>query len=360
MDPVASAAPAALENVPLSLIRTNPAALRTVDHEGVEFQEILESVRAHGVLQTVTLRRSTPEETAKDAKKYVLIDGLQRFTASMETGKETIPAVIKDIDEASAMAMQLMSNAIRVDTKPIEFMKHIIRYLGFFPTMTEGELATKMGKSPTWIGKIMNLNKLNENIKPIVNEGKMSVNNAHMLSKLPADQQQDWLTRAQTMDALSFAPLINARIKEIREANRMGKDPSEEKFTPVALVRSKKDLEAELTTPQVGTLLVKADKVAEGAKDKDDAATKGFKLGVLWALNLDSKSLEVQRAKYEEAKKAKTDAAAKRAQEKKDKEEKEAKERTEIAAKQASQSKAPVATAAKATAPKGAPVAAGV
>lgn len=385
-----------LKYIPLDKIRGNPVALRDVNRQSDEFTELVGSVKKDGVITAISVRRKPGE----DGKEFELVDGLQRFSASQEAGTGTvadgqgvfdkdekgeirkdlngnpvgvIPAQIIAREDADALTAQIIANAHKIETKPVEYARSLMRYLGYNPTMTEAQLAGTLNKSPQWINKMLGLLKLHDNIKPLVNEGRITVANAYVLAKLPQDEQLNWLDRAQTEGSNEFSAKALARVKEIRDANRKGTDAGEEGFVPVIHLRKKTELEQEMKKPEILPALIRDLNITKGIKPSAEgllaAATAGAALGVKWALSSDERSIEA--AKQKDAERRKRDAeqkirrdAEKTAKKEKEASEKAAKAREEAAkAREAAAKLPPVEAAPAATegaaAPQGEPVAAG-
>ena len=145
--------------------------------------------------------------------------------------------------------------------------------------------------------------KLTEQVSELVDGGEIGLSNAYALAKLSPEEQSDFVERAMTMPPQQFVPTVNARAKEVRDANRKGRNASPEEFQPVPMLRSRADLVAELDTSTVGPELC--------AEVQPSSVDDAFALGVKWALNLDPRSVEVQRAKDVERKEVKAKAKEK-------------------------------------------------
>jgi hypothetical protein len=128
-----------------------------------------------------------------------------------------------------------------------------------------------------------------------------------------------------TLPPDEFLPSVNARVKEIKTANRKGMDPKKKGFNPVAFMQKMADIKKEYENPTVGPELI----ALTGAK----TAEEGFKLGVEWTLHLDPESIKIQKAKYEEREaRAKAEREKKKAEREKKKAEQEKKKEEEAAA----------------------------
>lgn len=343
-----------LKYIPLNRIRGNPVALRDVNKNSDKFAELVGSVKKDGIINPINVRRKAGE----DGKEYELIDGLQRFSASQEVGtgvvdkgqgvfEDTvdaegkpskigvIPAQVIEREDAEALTSQIIANAHRIETKPVEYSTAIRRYLGTNPTLTEAGLAGILNKSPQWISKILGLQKLGDSVKPLVDEGKMSLSNAFALSNLPGEEQMNWLERAQTMEAGLFTQAALARAKEIKDANRKGKDAGPEQFIPVTHLRKKPEVEAEMNTPTVVAALIRDQNITNEIKTNREglvqAAIVGAQMALKWALNFDPASIEIAKAKDDKRRQTEAEAKIRRDAERTTKKEQEAAKRADEA-----------------------------
>jgi len=294
-----------LKSLPIALIRENPVALREVNKEDEGYVGLVDSVRQVGVLNPITVREVRDADTGQ--KFYSLIDGLHRYNAAQDAGLEEIPCHILSMDECQVLEAQLMANIHKVETRPVEYTKQLGRILGHNPLMTAAELSVKLGKSPTWVGQRLNLIKLDEKIQALVDDGTINLTNAIAMSKLPVEEQGNFVERAMTMTPAEFTPTINARIKEIRDAKRQGREAQPAEFVPVPHLRKLGEIKGELDACVVGPQLVKE----QGLRKPDEI----WKAAIAWVLSVDPASIEVAKAKHE-ARKAEQEAnKVKRAEE---------------------------------------------
>lgn len=303
--------------IPIHQIRTNPAALRQVNRNTEKFQELVKSIRTSGVLNAICVRE-LPDPEVPGQTVFGLVDGLHRYTAAKEAGLQEIPALITSMDDGAVEEAQIIANIHRIETKPVEYSKALIRVLTRNPLMTESELADKLSKSPTWLKERLNLVKLNPDTQSLVDGNKIGLANAYSLAKLPVEEQLDFADRAQTMQPSQFIPLVNARVKELREAAKQGREAKEVVFTPVAHLRKLADLKSEMDSPALAATLIR--------KNNITSPEAAFTLALKWAMNMDADSVEVQRAEDEARKKAQAEAREKAKKEREEKKKKEAQE----------------------------------
>lgn len=297
---VAAEPPSQVRRIPIVQIRENHTALRPVDRKGEGYQRLLSSVKKDGVQQTILVREAVDPIT--NLVFYGLIDGLHRLTAAKDCGFTDIDVKVVKADDYDVLRRQAVMNLQRIETKPSEYSKQLARMLAARPMMTSAELAEEIGVSAEFINNRLGLVKLTDTIAKIVDEGKITLVNAYALAQLPADEQEAFAARAQTESPQEFCPKTKERLKQIREANRKGKDAAPEVFVPTAHMRKLSELKEEMDAPKVGPAIAPTVKTLEEA----------FALGVKWALHMDPVSIEGQKAKDESRKKEAADAAAKR------------------------------------------------
>ena len=298
MDPV-------LKTVRIADITENPNALRGVAKTAEEFAGLVDSIKARGVLQPVLLREIGPNSSSE--MQYGLIDGLQRFTASKDAGRDTIPAQVIQASDAEVLEAQILTNLHRIETKPAEYTKQLYRILSGNPLMTISDLATTLSKSPTWVSERLSLSKLHEKLQKLVDEDAIPLANAYPLAKLPVEEQLDWTERAQTMKTDEFAPAVRARVKELSDAKRAGKGTVAPTFVPVPFLQKIADIKDMVeNTTKIQALLA-----AGTASTLGEAVT----LALQWVLHLDPLSVDAGRAKFEaDLKKREEEKAARKAE----------------------------------------------
>jgi ParB/RepB/Spo0J family partition protein len=306
-----------LKHIALDQIHEPDEGLRKVDKTKEDYLGLVESIRAKGVITPISVREIIDPETKETI--FGLVDGLQRFTASKDAGLETIPAQVISCADGELIEAQIMANVHKIETKPVEYSRALLKILQDNPLMARAELARRLAKTGAWISERLGLLKLTDDIGKLVDEDKIGLSNAYALAKLDPEEQADFVDRAMTMTPQQFAPTVNARVKEIRDAKRKGKDAAPEVFKPVPLLRPRKELVLEYENPKVGPVLCK--------EVKPPSVPLAFALGVAWALNMDPRSQEIQKARDEERRAEKKRAKETSTLERKKKRAKEAAEK---------------------------------
>lgn len=279
------------KRIPVSRIRKSDVALRGVQRQTEKYQMLLNSVKNHGVLQSLLVREQQDPETG--TMFYGLVDGLQRYTAACDAGEETVPANIVKLDDAEALEVQLITNLNRIDTKPADQSKHLLRILSRNPFMTKQQLAERCSQSLSWVDQRLSLENLKDEIKALINEGKIHLTNAYALSKIEPDEQGTHVEAAMTENPKTFVPRMKARAKEIRDAHKTGRDAAPASFVAVQHLQKVGDVKKEFESGYpIGQALVKS-------YGLDSTALEGWKLAIAWALHFDKHSQEEQKRDYD-------------------------------------------------------------
>lgn len=309
-----------VKTVPLSSIRENPVALRTVNRECEEYQGLLDSMRAKGFIGAIIGREKTDE--AGDTF-YEIVDGLHRYSAAKDLDLPEISVDVQDLTDTQVLEAQIMMNIHRIETRPVEYTKQLRKILKANPDLTEAELASNLGKSTKWLQDRLGLTKLDTRVQELVDDGKINLSNAYALAKLGPDDQVDFIDRAVSMPQDEFKSQVNARVKEVREARQRGEDAPASTFEPRAFLQKVGVIKDEMESGAVGSRLTQGLSSAE----------EGFRRAVEWVLHLDPESVEEQRVADEARRRAREEAKKERlAKKAREKAEKLAKAQAEAAA----------------------------
>lgn len=318
-----------IKQIALSEVHENPVALRKVNREAPEYMGLVESIREKGFISSITVRERFTEG---GDRFYELIDGLHRFNAAKDVGIETVNAVIVSMDDGAVLEAQLMANVHKIETKPVEYTKQILRILSMNQTMTEAELAKRLGKSFEWIQQRLSLlNIENEQVKTLINEGKICLSNAYALAKLPVDQQASLIDAAITEEPKTFGAKCAQISKDIRDAKRKG-EAFKQEWKPVQYLRKPSEIFPACTDNQFAVEMCVRNNVT--------SVTDAFQLALNWVSHSDPESIKIQRDEEDARVKAKEEAKLKREEESAKRKEERAKKMAEEAAKLADEATA--------------------
>lgn len=279
--------------VPLSECQPNPELLRSVDRDSEEYQEFASSIKARGVLQPILIR-PIPAEKQTGGVKYYIIEGLQRWSASNDAGFVDIPVRIINATDKEVRDAQIIANAHRVETKPKEYAQALARILQDNPMMTKQELAAQLNKSTSWLDSRLSLTRLNDDVGELVDTGKISLNNAIVLSKLTPEDQKVFEQDAMTKDAATLGAAVQQHLKEKRAARREGRPEGPVEYVPPPLLLKVDAIKASYADDNtVSTFLT-----TQGVKVNKDTVAAA-KLAFMAVLQLDPPTYQARKAKFE-------------------------------------------------------------
>jgi len=184
-----------IARITISKIRASAWQPRRVFDEAA-LNELVESVREHGVLQPLLLRRS--------GSGYELIAGERRFRSAQMAGLKEVPAIVMDVSDRSALELALIENLQRADLNLIEEAEGY-RALAEKFNLTQEEIAKRVGKGRSSIANALRLLELPSSIRQLVAEHRLSPGHAKVLLglEIPAEQEllaaqavkEDWSVR---------------------------------------------------------------------------------------------------------------------------------------------------------------------
>ena len=169
-----------LRNIPIELVQRGKYQPRTDMHEEA-LQELANSIKSQGVMQPIVVRPIT-------GSKYEIIAGERRWRASQMAGLDTIPAIIKPVDDEAAIAMALIENIQRENLNPIEEATALKRLQDEFE-LTQQEVADAVGKSRVTVTNLMRLMGLNIDVRRMLEHGDLEMGHARALLALPHEDQ---------------------------------------------------------------------------------------------------------------------------------------------------------------------------
>ncbi len=173
---------AGLLDIPIEdLQRGHYQPRRHMDGEALE--ELADSIRSQGILQPLLVRR-LPEGG------HEIIAGERRWRAAQRAGLSRVPAVVRDIDDETAMAMALIENIQRQDLNAIEEAMGFRRLLDEFG-LTHEEVATSVGRSRAAITNVLRLLNLHPDVQQRVQAGEVEMGHARALLGLPPERQPE-------------------------------------------------------------------------------------------------------------------------------------------------------------------------
>lgn len=145
-----------------------------------QLASLIDSIKMKGIIQPLVVR-----PLMIDGRQiYEIIAGERRWRAARTLGLEKVPVVIRDYSDREALETAIIENIQRDDLTPIEEAEAYQRLMKEFD-YTQEELARSIGKSRSHVANMLRLMNLPENIKDLINEGKISAGHARTLIKSP-------------------------------------------------------------------------------------------------------------------------------------------------------------------------------
>ena len=167
--------------IPVDDISASPYQPRMVMNED-SLKELAASIDEKGVVQPIIVRSLGHD-------KYEVIAGERRLRASRLAGLAEVPAIVKEVDDAEAMALALTENIQREDLNVIEMARAYSIMLDQFD-ITQEELAQALGKSRSAVTNIIRLLQLPQEIQEHVLSGDISMGHARALLALESGNQR--------------------------------------------------------------------------------------------------------------------------------------------------------------------------
>ncbi|MEA4882785.1 MAG: ParB/RepB/Spo0J family partition protein [Clostridia bacterium] len=196
IDETKSASPGELGRameIPLDRLSPNPFQPRRA-FDQAKIDELAESIRQHGVLQPIVVRPM--------GDSYQIIAGERRWRAAQTAGLDTIPVVVRDLDDAGMMQTALIENVQRENLNPVEKAAAYKRLMDEFD-MTQEQLSAVVGVSRPVVANAVRLLCLPEEILDSVSRETMSEGHARCLLALPAAAVQIEVAKQVVQKGLS-------------------------------------------------------------------------------------------------------------------------------------------------------------
>lgn len=235
--------------IPLSSIEINPFQPR-VEFNEEALADLAGSIRIHGVIQPVTVRRL-------DNNKYQLISGERRLRASRLAGLTEIPAFVRDTNDQEMLEIALIENIQREDLNAIEISINFQRLLDEC-SLTHEQLAERLGKNRSTVTNFLRLLRLPPDIQSGLKEKKISMGHARAILSLEDPVAQLDVFKETVKNSLS--------VRQVEELVKQYGGPRKKPGIkaggdlPVYLKKAQDELASQLST----RVIIKRDKTGKG------------------------------------------------------------------------------------------------
>ena len=190
-------------------------------------QDLADSIRIHGVIQPLTVRRLS-------SGYYQIIAGERRWRAAKLAGLSEVPAVIIEADDRKVMELGLIENLQREDLNPMEEAlgyQALVQDYG----LTQEEAAQRVGKSRPAVANAMRLLALPDAIQALLEEGKLSAGHGRAILSVPDSALQKKLAQKVVQEGLSVRQ-TEAMAKRLAQADAEA-SPAPKAADPMKLYR---------------------------------------------------------------------------------------------------------------------------
>ena len=170
-----------LQSLPISQVECNADQPRK-RFDDTALDELADSIREHGILQPLTVRRL-------GTGYYQIVAGERRWRAARLAGLTEVPAIVIEADDRKATELALIENLQREDLDPLEEAEGYKKLMDSYH-MTQEDVANRVGKSRSAVANALRLLGLCPEVRALVEAGKLSGGHARALLPLNATQQK--------------------------------------------------------------------------------------------------------------------------------------------------------------------------
>jgi ParB family chromosome partitioning protein len=151
--------------------------------------ELADSIREQGVLQPLVVRAV--------AEGYEIVAGERRWRAARLAGLSTVPVIVRELSDQSALAVALIENVQREDLNPIDQARSLARLAAEFE-LTHEQVAKAIGRSRASVSNMLRLLDLEDEVKHLLAHGRIDMGHARALLPLDAERQVAMARKAET------------------------------------------------------------------------------------------------------------------------------------------------------------------
>jgi ParB family chromosome partitioning protein len=215
-----------LRDVPVDLLRRGKYQPR-VDMREESLTELAESIKAQGVVQPIVVR-PLPNPLGTAETQYEIVAGERRWRAAQMAGLATIPAVVRDIPDESAVAVALIENIQRENLNPLEEARSLHRLIEEFG-LTHADAADAVGRSRATVTNLLRLLELPRQVREMLERRELDMGHARALLGVESPElqveladrarKQSWSVRA-TEEAVRKVAGLESGSKSSRAAAR--------------------------------------------------------------------------------------------------------------------------------------------
>ncbi|MFD1863453.1 ParB/RepB/Spo0J family partition protein [Planococcus chinensis] len=160
-----------ISQIKIGQLKTNPYQPRKI-FDDAALQELSESIKEHGILQPVVVR--------KHGQHFELVVGERRFRAAKLAKLKEVPAIVKELTDQQMMELAILENLQREDLTPIEEAEAYQKLMEAL-SLTQEQLAFRLGKSRPHIANHVRLLALPETVRNMISDKKLTMGHGRTL-----------------------------------------------------------------------------------------------------------------------------------------------------------------------------------
>jgi len=210
---------AELQNLPIEQLHPGKYQPRK-DMSAEALDDLSNSIKSQGIIQPIIVRPVSEHS-------YEIIAGERRWRAAQLAELDTVPCLIKHVPDEAAVAIALIENIQREDLNAMEEAIALERLLIEFE-LTHQEVADAVGKSRTAVTNLLRLNKLNSEVKTLLEHGDIEMGHARALLALDNDIQTTTarIVVAKELNVRETEALIKKVLQPAKEVKEKAVDPN--------------------------------------------------------------------------------------------------------------------------------------
>jgi len=198
-----------MRSVPVELLQRGSYQPRLNMHRE-SLEDLAQSIRAQGMIQPIIVR-ALPAQGGAEAPRYEIIAGERRWRAAQLAQLDTVPVLVREVADSTAVAMALIENIQRENLNPLEDARALQRFIKEFD-LTHHEAAEAIGRSRAAVSNLMRLLDLGECASRLVHSGALEMGHARALLGLAEEKMQ-----------AEVATLVARKGLSVRETERLVK-----------------------------------------------------------------------------------------------------------------------------------------
>jgi ParB family chromosome partitioning protein len=187
-------APSELLEIPVDAIHPNPKQPRR-KFEAEAASGLADSVRKQGIIQPLLVR-------PRGVGGYEIVAGERRWRAAREAGRETVPAVVRAVDDRDTLVLGLVENVAREQLTAVEESRAYAVLIDEFG-LSLGDVADRVGRSKPSVSNRIRLLELPDDVLGMVERGQLSEGHARAVLAVPDHEGRRRLAREIVKRGLS-------------------------------------------------------------------------------------------------------------------------------------------------------------